>query len=175
MPKPGKPLDQGTSYRPISLLCPEIKVLERLLLPDLVASFPKNDTQHGFKKQRSTVTALMPLATTITHGFNQPKPALRTGLLSVDIAKAFDVVRRDLLLKKIGDTNLHPNLKRWFLAYLMDRRVRVLFQEEVSKWLKSKLGMPQGAVSSPLLWNLFCFDLKVEAIVGRRFSRRVVF
>ena len=45
----------------------------------------------------------------------------------------------------------------------MDRRVRVLYQEEVSKWLKSKLGMPQGAVSSPPLWNLFSFDLKVVA------------
>jgi hypothetical protein len=31
--KPGKPADQGTSYHPISLLCPAIKILERLLLP----------------------------------------------------------------------------------------------------------------------------------------------
>ena len=28
--KPGKPKEQGTSYRPISLLCPASKVLERL-------------------------------------------------------------------------------------------------------------------------------------------------
>jgi hypothetical protein len=31
--KPGKPADQGTSYRPISLLSLVIKVLKRLLLP----------------------------------------------------------------------------------------------------------------------------------------------
>ena len=43
--KPGKSLDQGTSYRPISLLCPEIKVLERLLLPDMIASLQSNNSQ----------------------------------------------------------------------------------------------------------------------------------
>lgn len=33
--KPGKLANKGTSYRPISLLCPAVKVLERLLLPSL--------------------------------------------------------------------------------------------------------------------------------------------
>ena len=158
-PKPGKPLDQGPSYRPISLLCPEIKVLERLLLPDLKAALQPNDTQHGFTAQRSTATALFPLSTTISRGLNARKPASRTGMISVDISKAFDVVRRDLLLKKIETTDLHPNIKRWLLAYLADRRVRVIYQGKFSKWLKSKLGMPQGAVSSPPLWNFFCKDL----------------
>ena len=163
VPKPGKPLDQGLSYRPISLLCPEIKVLERLLIPFLTTNFHLNPTQHGFRPQRSTVTALIPLATSIPRGFNQPKPASRTGLLSVDISKAFNVVRRELL-KKIDETQLDPNIKRWFLAYLMDRRVRVIYQGAVSKWKKSKLGMPQGAVSSPPLWNLFGKDLRVEVV-----------
>ena len=47
--KPGKPADMGTSYRPISLLCPEFKVLERLLLPSLSASLKPNQNQHGFR------------------------------------------------------------------------------------------------------------------------------
>ena len=65
-------------------------------------------------------------------------------------------------MSKIAATDLHPNLKRWLLAFLMDRRVRVVYQGEFSKWLKSKLGMAQGAVSSPLLWNVFGKDLTVE-------------
>ena len=153
--KPGKTADQGTSYRPISLLCPEFKVLERLLLPALSASLKPNPNQHGFRPERSTVSAMMPLVTTVTRGFNQRKPADRTGLICVDISKAFDVVRRDLLLKKVAATDLHPNLKRWLASNLVDRRVRVLFQGAASKWKKSKLGLPQGAVSSPLLWNFF--------------------
>ena len=54
--KPGKPADQGTSYRPISLLCPAIKVLERLLLPEL-RNLPVSASQHGFRPVRSTTTA----------------------------------------------------------------------------------------------------------------------
>lgn len=91
--KPGKPMDEGTSYRPISLLCPQYKVLECLLLPSLSASLKPNKNQHGFWADRSTVTALLPLATAVANGFNHAKPAVRTGLLSIDVSKAFDVVR----------------------------------------------------------------------------------
>lgn len=38
-PKPKNPADQGTSYRPISLLSLVIKILEQLLLPSLTSSF----------------------------------------------------------------------------------------------------------------------------------------
>ena len=101
VPKPGKAADQGVSYRPISLLCPEVKVLERLQLPALVSSLVPNSSQHGFRANHSTVTALLPLATAIARGFNAPKPAERTGLLSIDLSKAFDVIERDKLLLKI--------------------------------------------------------------------------
>ena len=161
--KPGKPVNVGTSYRPISLLCPEIKVLERLLLPSLSSSLKPNRHQHGFRSDRSVVTALIPLATTVVRGFNQQKPADRTGLLCIDISKAFDVVRRDRLLAKVAETNLHPNLKRWLTAYLVDRRVKVTYQGACSKWKKSKMGFPQGAVSSPLLWNFFTTALDENA------------
>ena len=40
--KPGKPVNIGTSYCPISLLCPEIKVLEHLLLPALLSLLSPN-------------------------------------------------------------------------------------------------------------------------------------
>ena len=35
IPKPGKPASSGSGYRPISLLCPAVKILERLLLPEI--------------------------------------------------------------------------------------------------------------------------------------------
>ena len=35
IPKPGKDSSQGTSYRPISLLCPAAKVIEALILPSI--------------------------------------------------------------------------------------------------------------------------------------------
>ena len=61
--KPKKPAEESTSYRPVSLLCPAIKILERLVLPSLTDYLPVPDIQHGFRQQHSTVTAL--------HDFNR--------------------------------------------------------------------------------------------------------
>ena len=153
--KPGKASDQAASYRPVSLLCPEIKVLERLLLPVLDAALSPAPSQHGFRKNRSTVTALMPVATAVAQGFNRPKPATRTGLLCVDLSKAFDMVEHAALLHKIGSTSLHPNIKRWLVTYLRDRKIRCLFGGSHSRWRKMRVGVPQGSVSSPCLFNFF--------------------
>ena len=170
VPKPGKPTDQGTSYRPISLLCPEIKVLERLNLPFLRVSLSSSPSQHGFKPRHSTISALLPLSTEIVRGFNEKKPATRTGLLCVDLSKAFDVVDHHRLLKKVGDTDLHPNLKRWLVAYLRDRRIQVEFQGKTSTWKKVKMGVPQGSVLSPLLFNFFVRDIASSAQIDESYA-----
>ena len=168
--KPGKSPDQGLSYRPISLLCPEIKVLERLLLPILKVALPTSSTQHGFKPRHSTVSALLPLSTNVARGFNEQKPAHRTGLLCVDLSKAFDVVDHHRLLKKIGFSDLNSNLKRWLVAYLRDRRVRVVYEGKLSRWRKVKMGVPQGSVLSPLLFNYFVNDIASSAEVDGSYA-----
>ena len=48
--KSGKPIDQGTSFRPISLLSPIAKLMEKLIQPDLSEHFLLADHQHGFRK-----------------------------------------------------------------------------------------------------------------------------
>ena len=49
IPKPGKDSSQGTSYRPISLLCPAAKVLEALILPSINKFISSAKDQHGFR------------------------------------------------------------------------------------------------------------------------------
>jgi hypothetical protein len=51
--KPGKPANEGSSYCPMSLLCPVAKVLERLLLPAVTAALSKHPSQHGFSPLHS--------------------------------------------------------------------------------------------------------------------------
>jgi hypothetical protein len=116
IPKPGKPTDTSTSYCPISLLSPAVKVLERLQ-----ETLPTTSTQHGYKPLHSTNTALLALATQIAVGFNEPKPASRTAMVALDILKAFDAVDHVLLLKQISETTLHLNIVRWLLTYLRGR------------------------------------------------------
>ena len=74
IPKPGKDSSQGTSYRPISLLCPAAKVLEALILPSINEFLSPAKYQHGFRPRHSTSSALLQLSTDIETGFNQRKP-----------------------------------------------------------------------------------------------------
>ena len=102
--KPKKPADESTSYRPVSLLCPGIKVLERLILPSLTEHLPVPEVQHGFRKHHSTVTALHDFNQSVADGFNKRKPANRTVLLQIDLSKAFVMVNHEKLLKDLNAT-----------------------------------------------------------------------
>ena len=55
IPKPGKDTSQGTSYRPISLLCPAAKVLESLILSTINKYLLPAQDQHGFRCEHSTL------------------------------------------------------------------------------------------------------------------------
>ena len=100
--KPGKPKGQGSSYRPISLLCPASKVLERLMVPFIAPHMQLADTQHGFRAGRSTTTALLPLNYQIARGFNDKCPPRRT--VAMDFSKAFDTVDHTVLLRVLQDS-----------------------------------------------------------------------
>ena len=63
--KPGKDSSQGTSYRPISLLCPAAKVMESLLLPTLYNYLLSAQDQHSFRREHSITSALLQLTTNI--------------------------------------------------------------------------------------------------------------
>ena len=170
IPKPGKAAGVSTSYRPISLLSPCVKVLERLLLPYLTVSLPSSSTQHGYKAFHSTVTALLPIVTNIAIGLNKDKPASRTAMVALDISKAFDAVDHDLLLEKITGSTLNSNIVRWLCAYLHGRTAVCLFQGAESAALRCHSGVPQGSVLSPHLFNFFVSDFPSPAEVNENYA-----
>ena len=86
----GKPRDQGRSYRPISLLCPAVKILERLLLPPIMEALGICPSQYASKSRHSTISAQLPISARVVSGFDQQKPPSRTIAIAVDISKAID-------------------------------------------------------------------------------------
>ena len=159
--KPTKEADESTSYRPVSLLCPAVKILERLVLPTLQEHLEVPDFQHGFRAKHSTVSALDDLNQDISAGFNMKKPAARTVLLQIDMSKAFDMVSHKKLLADLNKSTLPPFIKRWLNCYLHGRQSTVNFRNKTSKSRNVRTGVPQGAVISPILFNFYLSKMPV--------------
>ena len=153
--KPGKPADQGTSFRPVSILPPPIKILEALLLPKVNDAVELADHQHGFRKGRSTITALQSIKDHVTDNLNIKKPVRRTVSVAIDLSKAFDTVDHQLLLQEINSLPLNYYIKRFLCNYLRGRKTYVVFRNSKSKCRKVRQGVPQGGVLSPVLFNLY--------------------
>ena len=88
------------NYRPISLLPLLSKVFERVFLDQTEGFLSLNkvlyDNQSGFRKKHSTDTCLSFLNDKILKGFDD---VLVTGMILIDLQKAFDTINHDILLK----------------------------------------------------------------------------
>ena len=93
---------------------------------------------------------------------------MRTVVVAIDLSKAFDVVNHDILLSKICESPLNSNLVRWLSTYLHGREQAVIYNGRRSSFKKVHRGVPQGAVISPTLFNLYVADL--PAILSDKMS-----
>jgi retron-type reverse transcriptase len=99
--------------------------------------------------------ALLPLCHQISEGFDADKPATRTAFVAVDISKAFDTFDITLLLQQISRSELRHNLVRWLSTILHGRKAACVYQGCRSRFRTVHIGVPQGSVLSPALFNHF--------------------
>ena len=160
--KNGKPPEQPSSYRPISLTSCICKLAERLLQGRLAYLLEVNGTlapeQAGFRSGRCTEEQITRLGQDIMDAMEE-KPTKRTVMVAVDMTAAYDRVNKSSLLYKMTDMNVPPCMMRWKKSFLADRRAKVLWDETASTEVMMREGLPQGGVLSPLLWLCYINDL----------------
>ena len=157
--KPNKDPHKGQSYRPISLLSPIAKLLEKIILPYITDNLPNVQHQHGFKTRHSTMTALHQLTHHISEGFNKKQPPHRTVTIALDMSKAFDTVNHYTLAAKLLNTNIPPLIIKFIFNYIRGRKAYTQLYNSQSFTKQFKTGVPQGGVLSPTLFNIYTSDI----------------
>ena len=162
----GKEKFLPTNYRPISLLLTISKVLEKLIYIRTYSFLNESNqlyvSQYGFRNNHSCENAISEL---VGHILKKREQNESTACVFLDLSKAFDTIKHNVLLKKLESYGIRGTALNWFESYLTNRKIKVKCtiassgKTEFSKEEPVNVGTPQGSCLGPLIFLIFNNDL----------------
>ena len=146
------------NYRPVSCLPAGSKVFERILHKQISAyiEFYLSPYLCGYRKgycaQYAIITILAKWKTALDEtGYG--------GAILMDLSKAFDTLNHELLIAKLNAYGFSHDSLHLLYSYLSNRWQRTKINNAFSSWSEILLGVPQGSILGPLLFNIYLNDL----------------
>jgi hypothetical protein len=142
-----------SSYRPVSNLPFLGKLLESAVAQQLNEHISNHLSpfQSAFRSGHSVESALCHVSSSIfqllDNGFN-------VFVILLDLSAAFDTIDHNLLLNILYDRfKIRGTVLKWIESYLQDRYFKVSIRNTISNRFPLKVGVPQGSILGPILFN----------------------
>lgn len=157
--KSGNDLDPN-NYRGISLSSCLSKLFAKLVHLRLDNFVETNnilkENQIGFRKKYRTSDHILTLKNIVDRAFRSNKYIF---VCFVDLKKAFDSINREALFYKISKMGITSKYLNLLNSIYSDVQYSVKLSTGITESFASNVGVKQGCILSPLLFNLFMNDL----------------
>ena len=145
------------SYRPVSNLPFLSKVLERVVLTQLMTHLETHNLLEPFlsayRKCHSTETALLRLVNDLLQASDDGHGSF---LSLLDLSAAFDTIHYVILSQRLSSTfGCTGTVLGWFESSLSNRTQSVFVNDVQSALSTLKYGVPQGSVLGPILFTMY--------------------
>ncbi|KAJ4426411.1 hypothetical protein ANN_27225 [Periplaneta americana] len=147
------------NYKPIPLLSRMAKTLERMVNKRFnwfLENLGILSNEAGFRRNRSTRQQVTKLNQHIMAALDKSKVLTA---VSVDFSSANDSVWKENLILKLYKVGVTSNMLKWFESFIGERYCKVKYGHSYSHCKILRTGVPQGAVLSCTLFNIYVNDL----------------